>query len=94
MIIYIQNTRESRQAIMNLPRVWGHIKINSVSTQKQNVKNPENNCFKVFFFLHTVKKKAHETLQKYNFLCGRFDTTLLEIRPKSRKMKYVDEKSQ
>lgn len=50
MIIYIQNTRESRQAIMNLPRVWGHIKINSVSTQKQNVKNPENNCFKVFFF--------------------------------------------
>lgn len=50
LITYFENSREFKQVIMiEFAKDVGDIKINSVSIQKQKVKNAENNLS--FFFL-------------------------------------------
>ena len=51
LITYFENSREFKQVIMiEFAKDVGDIKINSVSIQKQKVKNAENNL-SFFFFL-------------------------------------------
>ena len=53
LITYFENSREFKQVSMiEFARDVGDIKINSVSIQKQKVKNAENN---LSFFFNTVK---------------------------------------